>query len=364
MRKRRFDCQPRRRLDVRPRPQSAINLASLRHRADMKLGLYKLGTLSGATLLLLMGVACEDKQPSETHRDDVHAGSGGSDVSQGGAGPMGGSGAVDSGGGMTDANTPLPSCPDTPRFNEAGQKLVFCDDFLGDELDRSKWQMERGMLRNQEEQCYLDRPENIIVESGELTIRAIPETVDDPICTREWNGVQTQANYSSASVTSKDFGVFRYGRIEARLKVPAATGAWPAFWLLPQEWVYGGWPESGEIDVMEYVSQDPNQFYGTIHYEFLGHKEDGNAYVLDEPVSNDFHIVAIDWTPTKIDWFLDGNHYHSFDTTPDIQGRRPFDESFYMIFNLAVGGTWPEDPVPSDYPAEYKIDWVRVYQSE
>jgi beta-glucanase (GH16 family) len=259
----------------------------------------------------------------------------------------------------------ISGCPDMPRQNDAGQTLVFCDDFLGSEVNREIWSMEEGMLRNQEEQCYLDRPENIIVEQGELVIRAIPETVDDPLCMRQWGDDEpTPANYSSASLLTRDVAAFTYGRIEARLKVPASTGAWPAFWMRPQDQVYGGWPRSGEIDVMEYVSQDANLLHGTVHYDFLGHEEDGGSIDLGSPASAEYHIVAVDWTPTQMAWFVDGTLYHTFDSSRDIQGIRPFDESFYLVLNLAVGGTWPEDPDPADYPDEFRVDWVRVYQTQ
>lgn len=304
--------------------------------------------ISLAGVLLAEGTGC-----SSTPQEDAAAEAAG--PSQGGS--AGGSNAQNAG--------LLSACPEFPAVNDAGQELVFCDDFSGDALDRSVWSAEEGMLRNREEQCYLDRAENIVVQDGELRIVAIPETVDDPLCRRRWSEDDeepTAANYTSASLMTRDTMFFTYGRIEARLRVPSATGVWPAFWMRPQEKVYGGWPTSGEIDVMEYVSQTPNQLYGTVHFDFFGHEEDGGVYELDRPVSDDYHVVALEWTPSSIDWFVDGGHYHSFDSSRDIQQRRPFDEDFYLVLNVAVGGTWPEDPVPQDYPAELRVDWVRVYR--
>jgi beta-glucanase (GH16 family) len=212
-------------------------------------------------------------------------------------------------------------------------------------------------VRNNEEQYYTDRPENAFIEGGKLVIRAIPEA-------------HRGGNYTSASLITEDNAYWVYGCIEARIKVPDAPGCWPAFWLLPQDKVYGNtppydswWPANGEVDIMESVSQTPDKVFGTAHFLHGDqHHYDVSWHALAEPLAGDYHVFGIQWSETSIEWYVDDIHYHSFDISQPIDGRRPFAETFYIILNLAVGGKWPEDPDPAQYPEEMLVDWVRVWQ--
>jgi beta-glucanase (GH16 family) len=331
-----------------------------------------------APLILALFAACSESAPDESEQNNPSSGGGSSESgttggssAAGGDSSMGTGGEVNSTGGSThgltligDGSNQCEDCPQLGEPNEHGEILVFSDDFVAADLDRSIWTQEIGMVRNQEEQCYLDRAENIILSDGHLTLRAIHESVDDPVCFREWEEGQgeVQGAYSSAAITTIDNGAFKFGRFEARIRVPAATGSWPAFWMRPQERVYGSWPLSGEIDVMEHVSQEPNIVHGTVHFDFFGHTYDGGQLESSAPLDEEFHVYSVNWTEERIDWFFDGEAFHTFDLTEELQGRRPFHESFYLLLNLAVGGHWPEDPIPSEYPAEMQVDWVRVWQ--
>jgi beta-glucanase (GH16 family) len=211
------------------------------------------------------------------------------------------------------------------------------------------------MIRNQEEQYYTTDPKNQFVENGDLVIRGIRESFEG-------------AEYTSASLTTEGSHDFLYGKLEGRIKVPGGKGCWPAFWMLPaHKDKYDGyppydswWPAGGEIDIMEFVSQDPSTVYGTAHYlQNGGHASSGSNTVLSQPVSQDYHVFAIEWSPTQIAWFVDGVPFHTFESAGPFDGLTPFNDSMYVILNLAIGGTWPEDPDPAVYPQEMRVDWVR-----
>jgi beta-glucanase (GH16 family) len=254
-----------------------------------------------------------------------------------------------------DADDGRPRLGDT---DEDGRRLVWADEFDGPEIDRSAWGNEIGLVRNDEEQYYTADPANQYIEGGNLVIAGLP------------GGYGGEGSYTSASLTTEGYVEFRYGRLEARIRVPGARGSWPAFWLLPvNKAAYDGlppygswWPAGGEIDVMEFVSQDPNTVYGTIHF-LRGdeHDSSGGSLVLSEPVPADFHVFSIEWTETQIDWYVDDAWYHTFDISVPIDGRTPFNDSFYVILNYAIGGSWPEDPDPSLYPQHMLVDWIRYW---
>ena len=248
--------------------------------------------------------------------------------------------------------------PHLGDLDDEGRTLVWVDEFDGPAIDRTVWGNELGLVRNDEEQYYTDDAANQYVEDGTLVIAGLP------------GGHEGQGNYTSASLTTEGHVEFRYGRLEARIRVPGAQGSWPAFWLLPvNKDDYAGyppygswWPAGGEIDVMEYVSQDPNTVYGTIHFlRADAHDSSGGSELLGEPVSADYHVFAIEWTATTIDWFVDDTHYHTFDISSPIDGLTPFDDPFYVILNYAIGGSWPEDPDPSLYPQRMLVDWIRYW---
>ena len=172
-------------------------------------------------------------------------------------------------------------------------------------------------------------------------------------------------NYTSGLLKTKTN--WRYGRIEARIKLPATNGFVPAFWMLPAENIYGWWPKSGEIDIMEQPSNEVSNIYGTIHSEtynsITGTGSVGGVTVVPDAQS-EFHVYAVEWNANRIDFYVDAQNYFSFINNSGGSATWPFDEPFYIILNLAVGGGWVGNPDSTTvFPAIMEVDWVRVYQN-
>ncbi len=165
--------------------------------------------------------------------------------------------------------------------------------------------------------------------------------------------------YASGMVTTRNKFSQRYGRFEARMKMPEVRGSWPAWWLMPSESFYGVWPRSGEIDIVEYVADAPSTVFHTIHWsEGDGPKiQDASASQVTG-TANDWHTYAIEWAPGEIRWFVDDVPVKTFHPP---SGGPPFDRAFYLILNQAVGGEWPGPPVPG-FDNTVSVDWVRVYR--
>jgi len=243
-----------------------------------------------------------------------------------------------------------------PDDSEKSYKLVWKDEFNGSTLDTSKWTYETGNnggWGNNELEYYTDRTNNLYVRDGKLVIRALQE---------DYSGF----SYTSARIKTHNKGDWKYGKIEARIKMPYSQGIWSAFWMMPTQSVYGGWPFSGEIDIVELMGHEPNKVYGTVHFENNGHKYTGGDYTLNSGWFKDkYHIFSIEWDKDYIKWYVDGNQYFSFSKSGDIAGRKPFDEKSYIILNMAVGGNWPGFPDGTTvFPQYLYIDWLRVYQEK
>jgi beta-glucanase (GH16 family) len=237
-------------------------------------------------------------------------------------------------------------------------KLVWSDEFTGTALDLTKWSYQIGdgcdinvcQWGNNELQWYAQN--NVEVSNGALKIVAKRETVQN-------------RNYTSGRIRTISKGDIKYGRIEARMKMPIGQGIWPAFWMMPTDNVYGGWPQSGELDIMEYLGHDPATTHGTIHF---GNPPPNNgsstkSFTLAEGgLNTDFHTYAVEWSDTDIKWFIDG-YLFSTKTRADLGGARwPFDQKFHILLNLAVGGNWPGNPNGSTvFPQNFEVDYVRVY---
>mmetsp|Transcript_7462 Transcript_7462/g.10983 ORF Transcript_7462/g.10983 Transcript_7462/m.10983 type:complete len:1688 (-) Transcript_7462:558-5621(-) len=243
---------------------------------------------------------------------------------------------------------PLGSCP----------VLHWSDEFNGNELDTSKWNILLGDgcsygicgWGNNELQIY--QSENIVVRNGKLTIEARKEGAT--------------SGYTSARISTDqkaDFDVF--GRFEARIRVPIDQGIWPAFWMLPSDWIYGGWPKSGEIDIMENVG-DPGLSHGTIHFGDSFHQYQGTSIGLPngESFADNYHVFAVDREENLIRWIMDDVVY--LEKTPADIGTNtwPFNERFHFLLNVAVGGTWPGNPdTTTTFPQSMDVDYVRVYNN-
>lgn len=221
--------------------------------------------------------------------------------------------------------------------------------------DTASWSYEKGLIRNNESQYYTEsRSENARIEDTCLIIEARKES---------YSG----AAYTSASLMSRFKGDWLYGRIEVRAKIPTGKGSWPAIWMLPSNNLYGGWPYSGEIDIMENVGYDPLAIVTTVHFygtDGSGHQSNGTSTFRNTPWEV-FYTYAIEWTPEQIDWYIDDIKVHTYYKPSQADWRLwPFDERFYLILNLAIGGTWGgiEGIDPAIFPLKYYIDYVRVYK--
>lgn len=231
-------------------------------------------------------------------------------------------------------------------------ELLWADEFNAIEIDNTKWTIEidGDGGGNSELQYYTDREENISVIDGMLVIKALKEDY-------------LEHDYTSAKLYTQYKGDWRYGRIEARIKLPEGQGLWPAFWMLSTENIFGKWPNSGEIDIVELVGggSGDSTIYGTLHVGPPWNYSNGIYKLSGQKFSDDFHVFAIEWSPEKIDWFVDDILY-STKTASDVSHWLPFQERFYVILNLAVGGNWPGSPDETTvFPQTMEIDYVRVY---
>lgn len=246
----------------------------------------------------------------------------------------------------------------------AAQPLAasFTDDFdgpAGAGVDAGKWHFETGdNVNNHEREWYTSGTDNAALDGqGHLVITAKKESPGNYQC---WYG---SCEYTSARLSTAGQFTQAYGHVEVRMKIPRGQGMWPAFWMLGDN--IGdpnvGWPQCGEIDIMENVGNEPNTVHGTIHGPgYSGSAGVGAAY--NGPVfADDFHTYAIDWSPNQIQWSVDGNVYETR-TPADINGNQwVFDHPFYLILNLAVGGYWPGDPDGStSFPQQLVVDYVHV----
>jgi beta-glucanase (GH16 family) len=224
-------------------------------------------------------------------------------------------------------------------------KLVFNDEFSGNAIDASKWNVNVVETSfNNELQYYTARTQNVSVSNGSLNLTG----------RRESFGRQ---QYTSGKVTNNGLGSIKYGRVKVRAKVPSGQGLWPAIWMMPDDAAYGGWPASGEIDIMENLGNNTRTVYSTIHFtdpnhQYITRSNQGSSV----DYSADFHIYEVAWTPTRINFLVDSVCISS------TEKARPFDQRFYLILNLAVGGDWPGNPNGSTpFPSTFQVDYVRIY---
>lgn len=280
-------------------------------------------------------------------------------------------------------------------------RLVWSDEFDNGYIDPNKWTFEVDCLGggNNEQQCYTDSPDNAFVEDNMLHIVALPAEDD------------ARQPYTSARLNSKNKADFRYGRIEVRAKLPAGQGAWPAVWMMPTDSVYGGWPRSGEIDIVEAVNlgtldeegNPETRVFGTLHYGRVwpNNSESGKSYTLPNGANpaDEFNTYAIEWQEGEIRWYVNDFLYQTqqqsrvrTNSRGEVVGLRhrgwfaelfnqvtgeqevvysaaPFDQKFHLIMNLAVGGNWPENTNNLGIDADafaggntMLVDYIRVYE--
>lgn len=260
--------------------------------------------------------------------------------------------------------------------------LVWNDEFNSTEIDPTKWMFDIGNgfwanlaaqtdwvagWGNNELEYYL--AENAHIEAGKLIITAKQEEyggeADDSMQTFQ---------YTSAKLKTAGLFTRAYGKFEARIKLPVGRGFWPAFWMLPQDNAYGGWAASGEIDIMEAKGSYPGGVSGALHYggQWPNNTFSGDSY--DFPADgtiNDFHVYGVEWEPGEIRWYVDSVLYQTQNNWSSQGANQsapyaypaPFDQSFYLILNLAVGGHFDGDPdATTPFPSTMEVDYVRVYE--
>ncbi|MFZ4414256.1 MAG: family 16 glycosylhydrolase [Bacteroidales bacterium] len=233
--------------------------------------------------------------------------------------------------------------------------LIYSDEFDGASLDLAKWNIQSGYASNQEKEYYTDGEKNIRFEAGNLVLIARKEQA------------VTDRNYTSARINTKGKGFIKYGKVEARISVPSGLGTWPAFWMMPEVNVYGTWPYSGEIDIMEHIGSDPRMTSHAVHTANKNGLKGTNWFnkQYKDNMENNFHVYSIIWSPDDIKFYIDDvksvTLYRNF--SEDYKGW-PFDQNFYVILNLAIGGTMGGtiDDAIFNNPVEMKVDYVRIYQ--
>ena len=256
-----------------------------------------------------------------------------------------------------------------PDPGPAGWDLVWSDEFdepAGTPPNPANWGYEIGDgtvngipgWGNSELQYYTDSPENAATDGeGSLVITA-----------REAEGQQCyygECTYTSARLLSKNRAEFAYGRIESRIQVPdGEAGLWPAFWSLGTDIDRVGWPQTGEIDLMEYVSRIPDEVFGTIHGPgYAGGDAFGNIVNLPYGVPGEFRTYAIEWQPDRIEWYLDGDLFHTATPADVAPNAWVFNDPVFLLLNMAIGGSFGGAVSPDlTFPQEMKVDYVRVYQ--
>ena len=225
--------------------------------------------------------------------------------------------------------------------------LVWSDEFDGTAVNTANWgyDLGGGGWGNNEKEYY--QAANATVSNGNLVITAKKQRVKSNA-------------YTSARLKTQGKKEFTYGRIEARIKIPVGKGLWPAFWMLGANINTVSWPACGETDIMEHINTD-NTFYGTMHWDYNGHKSAGGNTTISNP--GEYHIYSIEWDATIIRWYVDGVQYFENSTSNGVNGTTAFQKPFFILLNLAVGGNWPGQTIDeTKLPASMYVDYVRVYQ--
>lgn len=201
-----------------------------------------------------------------------------------------------------------------------------------------------------------DSPEVAYVKNGSLHLRGIVNTSKADTAQFKTGCIETRGKFS-----------FRYGKIQIRAKLPNATGSWPAIWLMPQKSTYGGWPRSGEIDIMEHLNAD-SIVYQTVHSYYIdvaGHREKPPHSKKTPIKPNQFNVYGLVWTPNQLNFYVNGQQTFSYARLDSAGSKQwPFDQKFYIILDHALGGNWVGAVDEGDLPAEMLVDWIRVYKKQ
>jgi beta-glucanase (GH16 family) len=272
--------------------------------------------------------------------------------------------------------------------------LVWSDEFNEAKIDRTKWRFDVDCWGggNDERQCYTSSKRNATIEDGKLVITARHERVSGPALPAAMRAhsatpdAEVVRQFSSARLTTRDKASWRYGKIEARARLPLGQGVWPAIWMLPERDEYGPWAASGEIDILEAVNLGvpckncpggrENTVLGTLHFggKWPDNLHKGEEVHAPKVLDGEYHTYSIEWSADRMVWRFDGNVFAirvapEWSTTGSAEPGAPFDKPFHLILNLAIGGKLPESRgvggVQIDgYPKRMEVDWVRVWKRD
>uniref|UniRef100_UPI004049E1DC glycoside hydrolase family 16 protein n=1 Tax=Flavobacterium sp. TaxID=239 RepID=UPI004049E1DC len=237
---------------------------------------------------------------------------------------------------------------------KTNRTLIWSEEFDGNELNLANWNIVEGNgcpslcgFGNNELQTYTTQ--NHTVANGFLTIKSDLE-----------NGV-----YTSTRINSQNKQAFQYGYIETRAKLPVGEGIWPAFWLLGKNRTEVGWPLCGEIDVLEYVGKEPGEIFTSLHTKDSHGQTINTKKTKFENIEAGFHLYAVDWTAEKMDFYVDNQLVYTFNPSEKTQETWPFDQPFYLLLNVAIGGNFGGPKVDDTiFPQEFIVDYVRVYKND
>jgi beta-glucanase (GH16 family) len=267
----------------------------------------------------------------------------------------------------TGGNPTTPPALPVPDFT----RLAWSDEFNGANgatPDPAKWTPEIGPGVNNELQYYTNNNNARMDGAGNLVIQARREVTPGSSCPPDpLSGGSTTCQYTSGRLNTAGKFDFTYGRVEARIRVSSGQGLWPAFWMLGSNFFQGRpWPACGEIDILEHVGKEPNNVYSTLHAPaYFGAGGYGSPLNLGQAANAAYHVFAVEWGPTQMRFFVDGNNFFTAnkDTVETTRGPWVYDHPFFLILNNAVGGDWPGPPNAStQFPANMVIDYVRVYR--
>ena len=262
----------------------------------------------------------------------------------------------------TEFNYDLPTggydTPHSPSNPPEGMTLVWSDEFDGPGIDANNWTHETGNWGwgNNELQDYTNLPQNSYIDQGNLIIAALE------------NG----GGYTSARMVTRDKQEFAFGRIDIRAALPEGQGIWPALWMLGANHPDESWPGCGEIDIMELLGHEPNKIHGTAHWGSIqngGHPELGSFRLSESGTtySDEYHVFSLEWSQDTLIWLMNEQPYFELITGEhaSLQSETPFNDPFFFIFNIAVGGNWPGYPDECTlFPQFMAVDYVRVYQEQ
>lgn len=251
-----------------------------------------------------------------------------------------------------------------------GYRLVWHDEFNYTGLPSKKyWSYEIGHIRNNEKQYYTNaRLENVRVQNGFLYFTGRKEVFTNTNYipgSADWRTRDSVAQYTSASINTLNKVDFLYGRVEVRAKMPIGGGMWPAIWMMGVDRPQMGWPKCGELDIMEFIGNHPQDIYSTVHYPNVDGKHKSEGGKITDSTLTAFHVYALEWTAQHMDFFMDNRKIYRFIIdSAAVENVAIFHKPYYLLLNFAMGASWPGPIDEAVLPQQFVVDYVRYYQKK